>query len=373
VTESGLRAPEPRSSDGATLSLSWPAGRRLLWCMAWLALLVALAEVLARTAVVRAHLPAPSFGVANRQFELQWARLEAFVAEEGQPNCIFIGSSQVLRGIDPLVFEAAYRQKTGQDLRCFTFGVRGFDPDNSYEAARLVLQEYHPRLLIFGTDIPSYSTERADAVRGALGSHAWVRYRLGEPVVEGWLIDHSAALRAYLPLRFWFRASFDEQQAEAERFDTQITREGFGRLDHNSPVIGEPPQPGDSQEALFDILRDYTISGDQLASLENILALRSRQQVVIVEMPLHPTFFYFFGNGRADYDRGLQVVRAKIRPTQVEFIETTDLHLIADSGWANRNHLNTQGASVFSQWLGARMAELALSGRLPSIAEHGTP
>ena len=358
---------------GASLALSWPGGRRLAFTLLWLVLLVGLAETLVRVPGVQARLPAPSFGITNRQFELTWARLKTFVAEEGQPDCIFIGSSEVLRGIEPLTLAAAYRERTGQEIRCFTFGVRGLDAKNSYDVARLVLQVYRPRLLVFGTDIPSFSPERAEGLRGNLGRHAWLRYRLGDPSLEGWLIDHSAALQAYLPFRYWYWPAFAEQQAEAEKFDIQITREGYGQLERIARSITEPPQPGDTQEEFFDLLRNFTLSEEQLDSLDSILELRSEVGVLVVEMPLHRTFFHFFGNGRADFDRGLQAMRDRIAPTHVEFIETTDLQLISDDGWANRNHLNTQGALILSRWLGEQMGSLEQTGRLPAIAPMATP
>jgi hypothetical protein len=347
--------------------LTWPAGRRLGYALLWLILLVGVAEAVVRVPRVKAGLAAPSYGIANRQFELTWARLKAYVAEQGQPDCIFIGSSQVLRGIEPLTLAAAYHETTGQDLRCFTFGVRGLDAENSYDVARLLLLDYRPRLLIFGTDIPSYSPQRAAGLRGDIGRHAWLRYRLGEASLEGWLIDHSAALQAYLPYRFWYWPAYASQQAEAEKYEYQITREGFGQLDRTARNIDQPPQPGDSQEEFFDLLHDFTLSDEQLASLDDILALRSSVGVLVVEMPLHPSFFYFFAGGRADYDRGLKAVRERIAATDVEFIETTQQLLIPDEGWANRNHLNTTGALVLSRWLGQRLGTLAVAGRLAGI------
>ncbi len=354
---------------GAFLSVSRPAGRRALWCLIWLALIISLAETLARSDAVQSLLPAPSYGMVNRQFELQWDRLRTFVAQGGQPDCIFLGSSQMLRGVDPLAFAAAYREETGREPRCFNLGVRGLDPVNTYKAALLLLQENNPRLLIIGTDIPSYSVQRADRLRDkAFSEQVWVRYRLGEPLVEGWLIDHSAALRAYLPKRFYFTIGHDAQQVDAEEFDAVITREGFGPTDFKSKVLGEPPGADDPQAELFEGLQDFQLASDQLAALEATLALRVRVPVIILELPLHSTFMHFFGNGRADYERGLQAIRDRIAPAPVDFVETTDQNIVPDSGWANRNHLNAQGAETFSRWLGAHLAGLTLDGTLPSLA-----
>jgi hypothetical protein len=332
-----------------------------------------LAEALVRVPMIATHLPAPSYGSLNRQFELQLARLEAFVAHHGQPDCLFIGSSQVLRGIDPLAFADAYRRVTGVDLHCFSFGVRGMDPSGGYDVVRVLLQKYSPTVLIVGADIPSLSTSRAEGLRGGkLGSMDWLRYRLGDANPYGWLIDHSAALRAYLQFRYWFLPNFSKQQSDAEKFDTQITPEGFGRISQASDVIGQPPAAGDPQAEMFEILRDYDVDPKQLDALDGMLGLRQQIGVVVVEMPVHPTFLNFFGNGEADFVRGLGALRALVDPTGLELVETTLLDIVPDDGWANRNHLNEHGAAFFSRWLGEQLAERVLAGRIPALAALGT-
>jgi len=378
VTLTQAHGPDSREPGGARLKLAWPVGRRLAWTALWLILIVGMAEALARAPAVQSHFPAPSYGSVNRQFELQLARISAFVADHGQPDCLFLGSSQVLRGIDPLAFAEAYRSATGEEVHCFSFGVRGLDAEAANAVVRVLLQRYSPRVLVLGTDIPGYSTNTAEGVRGGkLTSMDWVRYRLGEPNLNGWLIDHSVALRTYLPFRYWYLPAFAKQQVDADSFDTQITPEGFGRLEHRSDNIADSPTRDDPQASFFDILHDFTLDEAQLAALDRLLTLRPTLPMIIVEMPLHPTFFDFFGNGKADFDRGLSIVRAHIQPTGVQFIETTELQLIPDAGWANRNHLNTRGADLFSRWLGLQIAERVLDGRLPALAasaaEGGTP
>ena len=366
------RSDEQRDAGAARLAISFPIGRRFAWGLVWLITLAGLAEAIVRMPAVARRLPAPSYGAANRQFELQLARLRAFVTQHGQPDCLFVGNSQVLRGINPLEFADGYHTVTGVELHCFSFGLRGMDPSVSYDVVRVLLQEVSPAVLIVGTDIPSYSTSRAEGIRGGrLGTMDWLRYRLGDANAYGWLIDHLAAVRAYLPFRFWFLPDFARQQAEAERFDTQVTLEGFGHLNQVSDLVGGPPTVDDPQVDFFDILREYELDPKQLTALDGLLTLREQTGVIIVEMPLHPTFLTFFGNGVADFDRGLEAVRAHIAPTGVELVETTKLDFIPDEGWASRNHLNQVGAAVLSRWLGEELARRALAGRIPALAALG--
>src|SRR6188474_926496 len=61
-------------------------------------------EVAARSDTARRHLPVPSYGTRIRFFDLQMARLNALVRDHGAVDCMFLGSSGVLHGLDPWEF-----------------------------------------------------------------------------------------------------------------------------------------------------------------------------------------------------------------------------------------------------------------------------
>ena len=49
------------------------------------------------------------------------------------------------------------------------------------------------------------------------------------------------------------------------------------------------------------------------------------------------------------------------------FWQVMHLNIIPDNGWMNRNHLNSTGASIYSQWLGEQIANAVQSGDLGPI------
>ena len=118
-----------------------------------LAMLVVFAlscELAARIPLVRSRLHPPGVGSPSRPFELQLARLDAFVASQGGVDCIFVGSSLALLGFDPDAFSAAYRRRTGRRIRCFDFGVPALTASSVGAIARILAEDYHPWLLIYG-------------------------------------------------------------------------------------------------------------------------------------------------------------------------------------------------------------------------------
>src|SRR4051794_37844514 len=84
-------------------------------------------EVLARSAPIQSILVAPSVGSEQYQLGPKLLLLDRLIQRDGPVDCIFIGSSMVLRGIDPEIVSAAYRDETGRSIKCFNFGLFSLD------------------------------------------------------------------------------------------------------------------------------------------------------------------------------------------------------------------------------------------------------
>jgi hypothetical protein len=90
-----------------------------------------------------------------------------------------LGSSTVDVGFDPDAFQMGYQEVAGRDIRCFNFGI---DASSSISAAVLtgiLIEDYHPRLLIFGTDARDYAVLREEPDTAVVLDTPWVRYRQG--------------------------------------------------------------------------------------------------------------------------------------------------------------------------------------------------
>jgi hypothetical protein len=95
---------------------------------------------------------------------------------------------------------------------------------------------------------------------------------------------------------------------------------------------------------------------ENLAALKQLIQLQNDQlQVLVVEMPVPPTYMYFFGQGQQDYQRFINQLDMTTTAHATAFWPTTSLSLIPEQGWVDYSHLNTNGAAVSSDWLGQQV------------------
>ncbi|MGA2820177.1 MAG: hypothetical protein ABSF61_05920 [Anaerolineales bacterium] len=362
-----------RGAARLRLRAPWPTVRALALLL--LALLAGALEAGARLPQVREHLRAPSYDISSRQFEIQWDRLDRFAGEASGVRCVFLGSSEVYRGLDPELFQQVFQAETGRNLLCFNFGVQGLDPLNAAAVARILVDRYHPALILYGLDVPSFTASRAQGIRGDLEQHAWIQYELGKPSPSGWLIDHSYALRDYLVIRNWPRTNFWDQLTQDQVAEAGTNRFGFGPVDRTMTGLNEPPSPNEKEATFSGALSQFEVSPEQLDGFERLLTTDPATQILVVEMPLHPGFMQFFGNGWSDYDTGLRAAQQVAQRHQVILLPTTRLSLVPDSGWFSRNHLNRSGAALFTHWFATTLAQLVQQGKvaLPPPGPGGTP
>lgn len=336
----------------SSLHLRWPAGQTLGWALLLLAGFLTIVEVLARTDLAEARLPVPSVGSASRQFEIQLARLESRVEQQGPVDCIFLGSSMVLRGFIPAVFEASFRATTGRTVRCQNFGVRGMNARTAGRVAQLLVPKYHPKLVLYGTHFHDLADTLGYKIEPAVADIPWLNYRLGAGNFDGWLIDHSMAYRRYLWLNRFIRAHEDEETKWAS---TQI--DGFN------------PRPEGERVIRVNLPMTFEISKRQVAGLRQMLSLKDQGiDVVVVEMPLRPAMFDSVKNAEADHDTFVTRLSQLVGEHHGEVIFTQQLHLIPGDGWYDDTHMDLTGAEVFSRWLGEQVGRAAVRRRVSAGA-----
>jgi hypothetical protein len=231
----------------------------------------------------------------------------------------------------------------------------------------VIQEDFLPSLLLVGIEIPNLAAGISEGLRDSFPVSAWARYRSGDPSLEGWLIDHSTAFRAYLVYRDWTQAAFSADRVRA--LDAEITSgslpSGYGPDPRSSQFITQAPAQDDPQAQMFELLDGFTVDPIQLRAVEELVLLGGSVPLVLFEPPVHDTFLAFYGAGTSDYLKGLSAVQATAADGGAFLLDTTRLDLIPDEGWMNRNHLNMQGAEQFSRWLGAQVGQAVLEGALP--------
>ncbi len=338
-----------RKLVNATLRLSRPFGFTLLLTLVMLVLLIALLEGLARLPWVETHVPT-AIGSAHPGLDVKFGEVDYLVSQKGRIDCIFLGSSVVQAGIDPQRFEEAYRSQTGDDITCYNFGIPGLKVSSAVELAAMLIDRYHPRLLIVGLTVRELALGVPEAGQRPIDHTPWIRYESGTFNVEGWIVEHFVVYRHFLALREWTSPDFDNPIGD---LNAPIHRGYQPRTDY---VETFAPQ---------SYLKDYSLSSKEWAAFERLIALEDKTQLLLVEVPLPDHTLAVFKGGPENYRRIMNRLADYASAHGVPMWFTIQLDLIPDNGWVgDSHHLHQIGAEIFSAWLGARLGQAANQGQL---------
>lgn len=350
--------------------LDW---RVLQWTLIFLVGYFVLGEIFFRNDAVQAGLTGPRIGSRHRQFEIQVARLEKLI-QDGEPiDCIFLGNSMVWLGINPLVVNQTFQERTGQKIHCFNFGVSALPASSAGQIAPMLVKKIHPRVLIYGTFARDYAIPIDAEDAYVVSDTPWLKYQNGDFNLRGWLYAHSSLMQYLGHMRDFLFKNFLE--------DVFVPREAplyhaYGldpKYDITTDVRTSPDF--ESQDNLDPVkwLGHYKIQQENLDGLQKIVQQSDNDiQVIIIEMPFYETALEFFPNGRQDYETYVQQVDSIAASSLTPFWRLDEQPLLSSENWWDYLHLNLQGTDLFSEWLGSRLADEYLSGNL-SLSSSGTP
>lgn len=327
-----------------TLNLSLPFGRIFLHALLVLVFFSLTLEILSRTPIIdRLALP-QSYGSSHPHFEAQVSRIKERIAKEGQPDCIFIGNSQVLYGIDPVIVEGRIYQQTGQVIHCQNFGLGGLPPMSAAPLARVLIKDFHPTIIIFGTGMWDYSSANAFSTHNSLMSSPWVQYQLGSFSLDGWFYDQSHA----------FRYIFGADRALKTRDDKGDHINAYGHAAYSGQTELTVPE---QMEYFETISKKPEITPTQLDGLHQLLALNSSEvKIILIETPFDPTFLTVKRKARLLYPDFKKMLTYQAEAAGVDLWLTQDSIAFPQEDWYDLIHLNEKGSIYYSGLLGDYLA-----------------
>jgi hypothetical protein len=337
---------------------SWQASRATLLAPAVAgAVLVALlggAEIASRCAAVHAALHPPSVGSPSRRFELQLDSLQRYAAS-ASPECIVLGNSAALMGIDPDALTAGYRTRMENGLRCFNFGVAGLTASAAAAVAPVLIDSYHPWLLLYVVS----PRDLGESVDGPLlANMSWLQYRHGKFSLTGWLTEHSAAFRYWLLYRQWL----DPLRWPAAASPAGTTPAGYFPVETRRPLS---PELWTFTQRSYAGIASQPISQTELDGFTRVLEVAEKgTQVVVIEAPMHPRLGRWARHSSRFHDQAIAGMRRAARQKRITFWHAPVWRIVPSDGWADFFHLNPGGAARFSDWLGGRIALAVQEGRL---------
>jgi hypothetical protein len=351
-----------------TLRLNKKSSKTLWLTLVMLFVFGGSAEAVVRTEFFQAPLTTPKMGSSHYQFGHKLAWLDAEVKRNGPVDCIMLGSSMTDASMNPEIVQNTYREVTGRDLHCFNFGINASSTASTAVMARILIEDYSPRLLIIGTDPRDYALPLDDPDVVAALDSTWIRYRLGDFSLDGWLTDVSYLYRYRQHISRLLRFTFKDTLWSDTRINYPFLPNGYTPISMVNLKVDAPPDPLDtSYEVTYysRIYSSYEMLDVNLQALAEIMYYdKTTTQIIVVEMPVSDGLYYFFGNGEADYTRYVARVSELAGLHQVPFLRTEPLDLIPVDGWSDYSHLNTTGANVFSSWLGRQIGEAVQQGAL---------
>jgi hypothetical protein len=304
-----------------------------------------------------------SKGVYHHQFEIKWYALQDFVQKNDGVDVILLGNSMVNTGIDPEILGQRYEYRTGIHLRIFNFGVEGLTIAPNAALAQLLVEEYHPDVLLFWTEMRDYTAANGVEVEEQFLADEWITARRGgKTTLRAWLKEESALVEYVLPYRNWSRDDFLDTFLNNQYRTSATTESGYEADLFPDGEAWVPPDPEDPAEKdLFTMFSDYSMDSGRLANLVELLSVsRNGTRVMITELPLHPNYYVYF-NDPAAHDKYVEELIPFITDRDGMFLPPLPSELIPDAFRSDYYHLNYQGAMIYSALLADQLAELCLN------------
>lgn len=304
----------------------------IAWCL--------IAEGIARTPLGY-HLPPPSVGVDSFELDTKLYYLEQSIRRKGPLDCLILGDSMTNNGIDPTVLEKAYRVKTGSSIHCFNFGIPALFLDGSGPLAEILVNRFHPKLLIVLLSVRDFEPSVKFPVREAARS-PWGQQNLGNSSLRGWAVNTLYGYRYGISLQYWLTPSNRQKLSDTWH---SMTHEGFAPLYDQGDKRDLP-----ASDLIFQKTEAAQRGFDRLLKLK-----QNGVPLLIIDAPIRPDLF---NAHRADYFQPyLDDMQTTLEEQGVPFWQTDAFSKNMDpAGWYDFQHFNQRGVPAFSAWMGEQLA-----------------
>jgi hypothetical protein len=191
-------------------------------------------------------------------------------------------------------------------------------------------------------------TESTLSWRTEIIGSAWVQYQLGKRNLDGWLINQSQFYAELMAFSFWAHP-LDEWFVRPSDLTNYSGYEPI--YDQKIDVRMGLTEAEITGREIYASLQDYQLEKEEIEGLDQLSDLPSKTQLIIVEMPVHQSFFLYLGRGTEDRKTFINELEAFSKTRHVPLITSYGMVDIPDQDWADRNHVTGNGASIFSTWL----------------------
>ncbi|MCA0457455.1 MAG: hypothetical protein LCI00_26040 [Chloroflexi bacterium] len=267
--------------------------------------------------------------------------------EAGIQPIVFTGSSQTYTSISPYAFDDRITAITGEKVQSVNSSVIGAVVEMQRDLIRNIIIPNNPWIIFYGIELRAVREVLPDQLflpvqdfRNQDLGYAVSQAKPVEREILLWLLKHSNWVKYRNNLREWISGS------------REIDRQGvILRDDVDDLGFAAFPNTFTPSEAIF-IPQFVPFSVDP-AARQNLNDIRTDcqqngVQCILINMPLHELAYqYLTPADEVLYHRVLDEAGFPIW----DFNNDACRHALGDTAFYNLNHLNTAGATLFSQFL----------------------
>lgn len=337
----------------------------LVWQIIWRSLLVFLLlcttiEIGARIFFANNPGYGRALGFSYIMIEIKWFQLQEFVAENQGVDMIILGSSYANAGIDPAVIEKIIFERTGTNLRIYNFGLNGLTMSAILDMGRVLVDEYHPRMVLLVSELRDFDTENEIARISDIQNTPWMAFRSGHFNIMGFLINHSVALQLFMPYRNWMTPTFSSQFSEFNYRADLLLPNGYTVVNATNGISERtlnPLRPDEKyllsmfQRQIIDTYRVQELS-DFLHDMES-----ANVHVILAEWPFSENIFESQG-GQVSFALYQNTLGNLTIATNSNVLNSFPVEEDSVNSRFDRYHFNSTGAETYSQYLGSQISEM---------------
>ncbi len=273
-------------------------------------------------------------------------------SEAGIKPVIFTGSSQVYTGISPHVFDDHLKTIAGQDVRSVNVSVLGSAAIIQRDLIKNFFIPYHPQIIFYGVEMRALRWE-AQIAEGATFVSDFRNKAVGYAVSREsdferglllWLLEYSNWARYRDNMREWLTGTREINQGPY--ISSGVDDVGYAPFPN---VVGQ--DTANMPQFIPFAASDQT---KQLMIDIGTICKQSSIQCILLNMPLHEISYQHISDAEeSQYRQLLQDAGLTIW----DFNTKACREALGDTSFINMNHLNSQGAEVFSKMLADAYAQ----------------
>jgi hypothetical protein len=258
---------------------------------------------------------------------------------------VFTGSSQVYAGISPHVFNDHIKSITGQTVQSVNVSLFGSVVTIERDFIRNLILPNHPQIVLYGIEMRALKSEGfsedyivvSDFKNKPLG-YALSRESFLERGLLLWLLQHSNLVQYRDNLRGWLTGARKINQGV---YSSSVDDLGYAPFPNTSSQ-----NPDNIQTQFIPFHRD-DLADQMMVDIETSCK-QSGVQCILLNMPIHQIAYqYISPQEEAQYQ---QILKDADLPIW-DFNTANCRALLGDENFYNVNHLNSNGAIVFSKMI----------------------